>query len=251
MESLFHYSSLSANGFEQMAWDESFLHQTSTDGAARFRFYYWTAPTISLGYFQDYFRFVEQFPEMKKLDMVRRLTGGGAILHDQEITYMLVIPNGTELYDLGPMAGYILVHEAIADALRPLGIHVGLRPKQISYTQVRDEPEFCFARPCPTDLICSKGKLVGSAQRRLPNAFLQHGSIILEKRFTEHPTTSIAELLNETPTKQELESLIVSELSQRMELKFTPKEFSCQDIEVMNPLVSKYSGEDWTIHRKA
>ncbi len=234
----------------QMARDEALLLATAEDQIPRFRFYHWPTPTISLGYFQDYNRFFSVFPHLSDLTIVRRLTGGGAILHDKEITYCLTMPASHVLYKSGPLAAYILVHEAIAAVLGKFGIRLELRPKTSDYMRVRDEPEFCFARPCPTDLICPAGKLVGSAQRRLPQAFLQHGSIILERRFQDHPTTAITDLTTSAPAATELEALLAAELAARLGMPFTQCGFTAEEDAGSQALLAKYSGSDWTIHRR-
>ncbi len=242
--------SICRNGPWQMACDEALLDATAADGIPRFRFYTWSAPTISLGYFQDYQKFRATFPDLSDLTIVRRLTGGGAILHDREITYCLTMPADSPFYQGGAMAAYILVHQAIADALKKIGVSLFLRPKQADYMKIKDEPEFCFARPCPTDLICSAGKLVGSAQRRLPKAFLQHGSIMLDSRFSAQPVATLAGLIHQSPGPEVLEQMIVDELTGRMESDFVHREFTSDEEAASEKLVSKYIGDDWTIHRR-
>ena len=243
--------SICVPGPRQMACDEALLRATGSDGVPRIRFYYWPQPTISLGYFQEFDQFRSTFPNLTGLALVRRLTGGGAILHDREITYCLTIPADHPLYKSGPVPAYVLVHQAIADVLKGFGIDLELRPKNPDYARVRDEPEFCFSRPCPTDLICRAGKLVGSAQRRLPQAFLQHGSIILENHFpTDQPTAALADLLANPPATEELERLIAADLAHKLNVVFIPRDFSSQELEATEALVPKYAGAEWTIHRQ-
>ncbi len=234
-----------------MACDEALLLATGADDLPRLRFYYWSQPTVSLGYFQEYRQFQDTFPNLSGLTLVRRLTGGGAILHDREITYCLTIPAAHPLYKSGPVPAYVLVHQAIADVFKGFGIDLELRPKDPNYARVRDEPEFCFSRPCPTDLICPAGKLVGSAQRRLPKAFLQHGSIILENRFpTDQPTAALNNLLPTPPSPAELEKLIVDDLAKKLNVPFVPRGFTPQEQQMTESLISKYTGSEWTIHRR-
>jgi len=234
----------------QMACDEALLLCAGGDRVPRFRFYSWSEPTISLGYFQDYRNFLSAFPNLSGLTIVRRLTGGGAILHDREITYSLIISADHDLYKKGPIAAYTLVHQAIADCLRALRVELELRPKDPNYARVRDEPEFCFARPCPTDLIHPTGKLVGSAQRRLPEAFLQHGSIILQRRFPDHPTTALEDLVPDPPPPDELEQTFATEIEKKLQLPFQKREFTPAELDRTEQLIPKYAGKDWTVHRQ-
>src|SRR5262245_51344899 len=83
-------------GPENMARDEALLRACELTGDAVVRFYAWSAPTISLGYFQDYAEFEQLEPPAGDLDVVRRTTGGGAILHDLELTYSIVMPLADE-----------------------------------------------------------------------------------------------------------------------------------------------------------
>ena len=234
-----------------MALDEAMLLSTGQDNGARFRFYTWSTPTISLGYFQDYEQFLSTFPDLVKLDIVRRLTGGGAILHDIEITYCLAIPSGNPLYTEGPITAYRLIHQSIADVLARFGISLQLRPEKTRNSTIKKEPEFCFARPCPTDLICPEGKLVGSAQRRLPTAFMQHGSIILENRFPIQPTASLSYLLTQPIDLADLENQIAEELGEKLRMNLHQREFNESELSLAENLTEKYQNPEWTIRRNS
>ncbi len=249
------YPSVCLDGAKQMAIDEMMLMRTTDDGKMRFRFYYWSAPTISLGYFQDYHHFLAAYPEFDNFDIVRRLTGGGAILHDREITYCLTVSSDSELYQAGPMNAYVLVHQAITDALKEFGIDLTLREKSANYKRIRKEPEFCFARGCPTDVISpmDRRKLAGSAQRRLPGAFMQHGSIIIESRFSQQPTLPLNELLsanNVKLTKQQIEDIILDKLSGVLHTKVSPADFGKDELALADEIADKYRSASWTIERK-
>ena len=237
-------------GAEQMACDEALLNKINKESSAIFRFYNWSEPTISLGYFQNYVTFTSKFTHLCNLAIVRRQTGGGAIIHDKEITYALIMPAESELYRQGAMSAYILAHTAIARVMEQLGVHLDLRPKSLDYMRIKSEPDFCFARPCPTDLICPVGKMVGSAQRRLPGAFLQHGSIMLANRFPDQPMAALSELTKNIPSQQELEILIVKELEVLLGMKFERREFMADEMEEAEKLVDKYRSERWTVRRE-
>jgi lipoate-protein ligase A len=159
-----------------MAVDEALLESTLATGVPVVRAYGWSRPTISLGYFQEPAE-LASLPELAGLDVVRRLTGGGALVHHHEWTYSCTLPPGRDVvghpYDL-----YDLVHSRIAGWLtRELGFSVRLRGDAASAQ--RPEPVLCFSRQDSHDLVYGPHKVLGSAQRRRKGALLQHGSLLL------------------------------------------------------------------------
>lgn len=193
-----------ADGPDNMARDECLLHRV---GAGRcpptLRFYGWSVPTVSLGYFQRYAEFAALPPPAGGLAVVRRLTGGGAILHDRELTYCLVLPTGHPLVaEGGPNQLYDHVHQGFARVLEPLGLKMERGPRGRGGSSQRG-PFFCFERHTCFDLLVEGRKIMGSAQRRTPHAVLQHGSFILENRFAQHRCAGLCE-----HSKTDLRSLL-------------------------------------------
>jgi len=150
------------------------------------RLYRWSEPTVTVGYFQkgDVRSSVGAWTACPH---VRRLTGGGAILHHHEITYSCVLPR-THPFRESPLRLYDVMHDAILAALRRCQIDVGFRAMHPMSAAVVDrprEPYLCFLRSDPRDLVALGGgaglhpKVVGSAQRRRRGTILQHGSILL------------------------------------------------------------------------
>lgn len=158
-----------------MAVDATLLETAVTQDLATFRWYRWARPTLSLGYFQQAAE-IETDPRLAGLPWVRRLTGGGAILHDQEWTYSLAIPAQQTLCGR-PEELYDLVHHAIGEVLRAIGYPLLQRGEAAKLTP---EPVLCFSRRDAHDLVYDgKHKVLGSAQRRRKGAILQHGSLLL------------------------------------------------------------------------
>ncbi len=167
-----------------MAIDQDILNAVNSgESGPVLRLYQWREPTISLGYFQKNEEVEKLEPELQALPVVKRITGGGAILHDKELTYSLTIP-------LNPTAAvndlYSLVHDIIIALLQESGIEAGYRGFTDKGNSQRG-PFFCFARNHSLDIVTPEGKILGSAQRRLKHAVLQHGSLILEKRYQQQP----------------------------------------------------------------
>ena len=158
-----------------MAVDEALL---VAGGAPTLRLYGWSPHAVSLGWFQR----AADFDDLPAgTTIVRRLTGGGAIHHGDEITFALtadthVLPRDIE-------ASYRLLHEAAIAALSHLGVHgrlcdVGDLPG------ARPAERWCFGSPGRNDVVTGAGKLLGSAQRRIAQPrprVLHHGSIVLQR----------------------------------------------------------------------
>ncbi len=168
----------SAGGAWQMAVDEVLLESAAEQDQATLRFYQWSEPTLSLGYFQSY-RERRQHVPSRDCDLVRRQTGGGAIMHDREWTYSLALPiahplaaNATFLYHA--------VHEALCETLIEWGVSLAVRGKSPSVAAPQ-QPFLCFLRQTEGDVLCDGIKVCGSAQRRRRGAILQHGSLILAR----------------------------------------------------------------------
>ncbi len=159
-----------------MAIDAAILDSLQPHGPATLRFYTWSRPTVSLGYFQPLVSH-QSHVASRGADVVRRTTGGGAIVHDRELTYSIALP----LADRSPRASLFLyqrMHQCIIRALAEIGIRAKPYGKTVSVPR-SDEPFLCFQRRTADDLIVGGYKVVGSAQRRGSQGVLQHGSILL------------------------------------------------------------------------
>jgi lipoate-protein ligase A len=124
---------------------------------------------------------------------VRRTTGGGAILHDRELTYALVLPWSHSLLKNGPNTLYNHVHHAVAGLLAGHGLTVTPGPAASGGCSHRGS-FFCFERHSCYDLLVEGRKLMGSAQRRTRWAILQHGSLILERTHSQQASAAVADV---------------------------------------------------------
>jgi len=233
-----------------MAVDEAIL-QAVNDGSspATLRFYQWSQPTISLGYFQKYQEFTGQDDEIRQLPCVRRQTGGGAILHDDELTYSLVLPLKEKTPAKNIEYMYQLVHDAFIAVLTDLGIKVGYRGGNDKGNSQRG-PFFCFSRTHRLDLLLENGaKLLGSAQRRIKNAVLQHGSLILQRHFPQQDSASLAQ---ETEKPIDLKSFIAEiakHIGSQLHLKPVDGKLNKSEDDRRLELEEKYAGDAWNRQR--
>jgi lipoate-protein ligase A len=161
-----------ADGPHNMAADETLL-ETAVAGVASLRFYGWSPPTLSLGYFQPE-RVREQDPRLAGLPWVRRPSGGVTLVHHHEVTYALALPAGQPWQTEEPWSRRM--HHLIARGLANFCIAVQLvEPKE----EHPFEGFLCFHHFTAGDLMIGDAKVVGSAQRRQRKALLQHGGILL------------------------------------------------------------------------
>ena len=166
-----------AEGAWNMAVDEALARSVSAADGPTLRCYRWIRPTLSLGYFQAFGNPFLQ-ADGRGYDVVRRSSGGGAILHDHELTYSFVVPRDHRLA-AAPEALYRQFHGAFVDALAAVDIAASLR-EPTSPNDALPEAFLCFERFAGGDLIVGGSKVGGSAQRRVKKAILQHGSLLLE-----------------------------------------------------------------------
>lgn len=153
-------------GAQNMAIDEAVLeHIAKGQSEPTLRFYGWSPPTISIGYFQSLEEEVD-LAACKKLgvDTVRRVTGGGAVLHEHEITYSIHIPESAKMVPVGILESYEKICDGVIKGLAVLGIEAKFVPLN--------------------DLVVMQNggmkKISGNAQTRKQGILLQHGTILLK-----------------------------------------------------------------------
>ena len=168
------------DGASNMALDEALLDSVAANPSfSVVRTYEWSAPTLSLGYFQEFAEALDD-PRWFDVPIVRRPTGGGALWHDREITYAVVIPS-THPAARPSRTLYRTIHEAIAGTLRTLDVEAVRRGSSVDPGETARRPFLCFTDRDSEDIVCGTAKLVGSAQRRRSGAVLQHGSLLLAR----------------------------------------------------------------------
>lgn len=162
------------SGPENMACDVALMDRARATGEAVVRVYSWSAPTLSFGRNQKTAGHDRAGLEQKGIAVVRRPTGGRAILHHREITYSVTAP--VEPGD-SIATDYAWINELLLDALRSLGVDAEIAHRMGRAPAPDANP--CFATATPGEITVGGRKLVGSAQYRNDGAMLQHGSILV------------------------------------------------------------------------
>lgn len=238
---VFHDPPLDGPG--NMARDEHLLYSEALRPAS-LRVYAWSPATISLGYFQRFEELGRLPEELRGLPVVRRQTGGGAILHDREITYCLVVDDSRTVAREAAPALYRLVHSCWRDAIAPEHPAVQVAPDSYPFPSPRSGPFFCFQEPGQTDLTLGDEKLLGSAQRRIPGRVLQHGSLLLGRRFASHPGAHLGDPPEEVV--QRWTAAFVASLASALELEPHSATWSARQLADVAHRRAKYASDEWT-----
>lgn len=256
-------------GAKNMAIDEALLYSVEEGFSPPvFRLYQWDPPCLSLGYTQRVEGIDLEACNRLGIDIVRRITGGRAVLHDQELTYSLIFPLDHPLGRKSIYESFYSINHCIITALRILGIKASIFNKFKGIFKLRYENYDnniskinCFMSLNINDIGVNGKKLVGSAQRRLGKAVLHHGSILLSLRaemllavFPEWDSmewvnsriTSLNEQLGAIPPPFRLVQGIHEGFREGLGLHFFPGLLQEREIQMASRLsVEKYSASWW------
>jgi lipoate-protein ligase A len=224
------------DGIRNMAIDAALLEEVQQSARLRtiVRFYGWRRPAISLGRNQNAETAVDgEYCGANGIDIVRRPTGGRAVLHDDELTYA-VISNDSSFFGGTIYGNYRRVSEALCIGYNTLGVPAILAPetRKISHAGSADPP--CFISPSRYELMAGGRKIAGSAQRRVRGSFLQHGSMPItcnrealaratrmsDASVLEHEMAGIAEFVTERPAPAALTGAFIRAFQEYFSIEF-------------------------------
>ena len=249
-------------GYRQMAIDEALYACADRDRPPVLRFYTWQKPTLSLGYFQQYKRVVqESFVVHNNIDVVRRITGGRAVLHQYEVTYALAGPLTNIFANQSLRETYRLIANALNLGLQRIGLeHPSVRVDAPQDGAARESrlPQ-CFVSLSQFEHASETKKVIGSAQKRSRDRFVQHGSILLDFDLSlqngciNNPDpeieTKIAPLNREFQRNvgmEEVVSCFHGAFERTFQIRIEPSELDTREVEIAASLEPVYQSEDWT-----
>lgn len=230
-----------------MAADEWMFQTVAETGMPILRFYQWTPATLSLGYFQS-LEERDTHPASAACPVVRRSTGGGAIVHDRELTYSFAMPLADRWSKLGEEV-YDLFHNAIIAVLAEFGMAAQRFPQTLR--SLTSEPFLCFQRRASGDVVVNGHKVLGSAQRRRQGALLQHGSLLLEKSPAAPELPGLRDL-GLIQSLEAVRSAWLAEVSRLSPLHFSQSTTGWDNSETLRIaefMAVRYGSPEWLLRR--
>lgn len=246
-----------APGVDNMALDEALLERARRTHEFVLRVYSWSRPTLSLGRHQRA-RGVYQ-PALARrhgVDVVRRITGGRAVLHWREITYSVTGPIGA---NASLHAMYRRINALLLHALHALGVPAAQATPSARTPAPASAP--CFELPVTGELVLDGRKLVGSAQLREDGALLQHGSLLVDDdqglvaRLADTPVGVVAAAatlrgaLGRAVTPEEFASRLLDAVRRLEDDEATPLVPDADLVRATGQARRRYAGDDWTWRR--
>lgn len=253
-------------GAENMAIDEAIMLEIAkgTQTMPTLRFYGWNPPALSLGYSQSYAKEVaEQACQAAGIDIIRRPTGGRAVLHQYELTYSVIAPETDEHVKGTVIQSYLKISRALLQGFQALGI-----PAEMIAHESKPAlgSAACFDAPSWYELVVAGRKLVGSAQVRRKGILLQHGSIILHFdiellfRLLKFPNEAIRQRLQTAfkakacaldevwgrpVSREELEQEICRGFIETMHIRLEKAQLTSAEKDQLEALSAKYRSDEW------
>jgi lipoate---protein ligase len=243
----------SDRAFHNMGLDEAILKSVATGTSIpTLRLYGWKPEAISLGYFQGARDEVDVEACFREgVDIVRRITGGGAVFHAAEVTYSIVVPEGHRLAPSSILDSYALICAGIVQGLKSLGAIAEFAPIN--------------------DIVCGGRKVSGNAQTRKLGCLLQHGTILLDvdvdRMFSllrvpkekssgrliseaKARVTSLSAVLGRAIGFEECSKALAEGFATALDLDLEPETPSAGELALAESLAAdKFSTDSWTFRR--
>ncbi|MBC7363607.1 MAG: lipoate--protein ligase family protein [Candidatus Aminicenantes bacterium] len=248
-------------GSYNMAVDEYLFRLAQQKKATFLRLYTWSQPTASLGAGQDASRALKLEECAKRgVEVVRRMTGGKMVLHHLEVTYS-VASSEVEIFTSTLEGSYRLISEALVRGLELMGVKAQLA-EHTSSTYARSHLP-CFAYPARNEVEINGKKIIGSAQKRVGNCFIQHGSIPLVKELEllaaisqgldasrQERITSLSDELGRQVSYLEGAEYILAGFRSYFGFQAEERRLSPEELGIIREIeTKKYANPRWTLER--
>lgn len=259
-----------------MAIDEAVLIMHSEGRVPpTIRFYTWQPATLSIGYFQKAREEINLHQvKARRLGFVRRITGGRAVLHDQELTYSVVVRADHPLIPESVTESYRVISTGLLHGFLDLGLDAYFAvPRTLEEQAALTKPRssVCFDSSSWYELVVEGRKVAGSAQTRQRGVVLQHGSILLDldvellfelfqfsherlkerlKKQFVHKAVAINQLLDKPVTVEEISPIFKQGFATALNLELVTDSLTEEEWELAQQLVrEKYGCDEWNFRK--
>lgn len=246
--------------FFNMALDEALALHAKKSGVPVLRFYGWSAPSATLGCFQRISDVDADFCRARNIEIVRRPTGGRAILHGKELTYGFAARTADGVFSGGLMESYSKISAAFFRAFQAAGIKAEVRNRP-EKGRVLAGSSACFQSTSFGEILAGGRKLIGSAQKRWEDGLLQQGSIpfeinedLMRSVFGETETANLTKSMTTVGEVSAgldlngLKALIIPAFEESFGIRLDPSAPTGEELSLALELeASKYRTEEWNL----
>lgn len=253
----------SYNAFQNMAVDEAIFRETLRNRKPpTLRFFGWRPAAVSIGYFQDAQNEIHTDGCRRAgVDLVRRITGGKAVYHQDEVTYSLAAGSAERRFPDDIVRTYEIISSCLARGLSELGVRANLAETG----RKAGRAPCCFSEPAGRELLVDGRKICGSAQIRSHGGFLQHGSLLMTFdpaqtaaliHSAEPPdelrsrVVGLNELVSPFVSPETLCAALLAGFCSGLCVDFAPGELTPEEQALACRLAKKYESAAWTLARK-
>ncbi|MCB0194912.1 MAG: lipoate--protein ligase family protein [Anaerolineae bacterium] len=258
------------DGATNMAIDEAILHAVAEGSSIpTLRFFQWQPPTLTLGYNQHWTDIDLDAVERLNYTWTRRATGGRAILHIDEVTYSLIIPQSNPRIEGGIMESYRVLSLGLIEGLKKLGVDAMQADREGTLARrkaARKLGPVCFDTPNRYEIIWQDKKLIGSAQLRRKQTVLQHGTLPLfgqidriidvlafddeerrqQRLLLPDRATTLETVLGRVLDYDAVVAALADGFAQTLNLTFTTAPLTDREQELTEQLrATQYANDDW------
>ena len=247
-----------------MAIDEAMLLTQKASSQPTLRFYDWQHPAFSFGYFQRISEEVDVSAcDAHGIELVRRMTGGGTVIHGWDVTYTIIVSHGSGMFPKDISAAYCAISDCLINGLQRLGIDVA---HQIEKPIAGDVPNICLTNPAQYDTLLNGKKIAGVSQRRNQAGVMYQGYIALDlptsdvlvlasrqvsfDRVAAGKSTAINQYRSTPIYRKQLEDAVAVGFRETFGVEFIRTEPSPEEIETAESLAqTKYGSAEWNFRR--
>ena len=247
-----------------MAIDEAMLLTQKASLQPTLRFYDWLRPAFSFGYFQRISEEVDVSAcDAHGIELVRRMTGGGTVVHGGDVTYTIIVPHGSGALPKDISAAYCAISDCLINGLQGLDIDVA---HQIEKPIAENAPNICLTNPAQYDTLINGKKIAGVSQRRNQIGVMYQGYIALDlptldvlalasrqAGFDQVAAGKSTAINQSRPTpiyRKQLENTVAVGFAETLGVQFIETELFPQEIETAESLAqTKYGSAEWNFRR--